>query len=63
MTIIYDTQNNELPVGVFDTQDSAAKFLGITYQSLKVAIWRDTLIFKRYKVVYYKNKSLGEISG
>lgn len=60
MVIVYDVKENELPVGAFDTQASAAKFLGISIQAIKMALWRNNLIFKRYKVVKFTKKDLEE---
>lgn len=60
MTIIYDLKDHELPIGVFKNQANAAKFLGISLQAIKMALWRDALIFKRYKVVKFTKKDLEE---
>jgi len=63
MTIIYDTKDNELPIATFDTQRGAANFLGVTLQAIKMAQMRDTLISRRYKVIFFANYLLEEKDG
>jgi len=63
MVIVYDVKENELPVGAFDTRNDAAKFLGVSLQAIKMAQMRDTLISRRYKVMFFANYLLEEKNG